>query len=80
MRGAELRELRGDMRSKELATLLGVSPQTLSRYENDKMPIPPAIEYAVRWLSMGVSPDPAPEARLMEGLRSVIRETVEAGK
>lgn len=76
MQSQELRKLRGDMRAKELAKCLGISPQTLSRYENGHMPIPPAIAYAVRWLRQAAAVEQVPEAKLLEGLRSVIRETV----
>jgi putative zinc finger/helix-turn-helix YgiT family protein len=42
--------------SKDFAKILGVTPETLSRWENAKREIPPPVDRAVRLLVMTVPP------------------------
>ena len=52
MTGQELTAMRksAGFKAKHLAEVLGINATTLSRYENDHMPIPPMVKYAVSYV------------------------------
>lgn len=52
MTGDELRALRkaAGMTASELASTVGYGPQRWSGFERGHVPIPPAVEYAARWV------------------------------
>lgn len=54
MTGKELRRarLRMDLEQKELADLLEIRANTISRYENDALRIPKTVELAVKYLEL----------------------------
>jgi transcriptional regulator with XRE-family HTH domain len=60
--GAELKFLRKalKMSSKKLAELLGVTAETLSRCENDRMPMNPTTEKYLRMMAGSLLSDQAP--------------------
>lgn len=70
MTGEQMRDLRLSvgMMAKELAKMLEISVQTISRYERDKRPIPKHVEYAVRW----VCRDTTPGQKLLIALREAL--------
>jgi transcriptional regulator with XRE-family HTH domain len=75
MTGEELAELRRKSGTKAyaFARTLGISPPTLSRYENGHKPIPPAIGYAAKWLAL----ENTPGQRLVAALREALETTGE---
>lgn len=52
MTGAELRALRekANFTAAALSETLGYCPQRWSAFENERAVIPPAVEYAARWV------------------------------
>jgi transcriptional regulator with XRE-family HTH domain len=58
MTGQQLRRarLRMDLEQKELALLLEINSNTISRYETDSLKIPKTVELAVRYLVLKRAP------------------------
>ena len=62
LRGHELKFLRSalDKTASELATMIDVTLETVSRWENDKKPVPPSSEKLIRYFVGSLLEDEAP--------------------
>jgi transcriptional regulator with XRE-family HTH domain len=65
MTGQQLRRarLRMDLEQKELAHLLGVAANTISRYENESLKVPKTVELAVKYLELQLAERTSHEPR-----------------
>ena len=77
MDGQTLRKKRLETGAKgyEFAEAMGLTPATLSRYENDKAPIPRTVALAALYINerkRNTVAEPSAEVRLVEALREVV--------
>ena len=72
---AEIRFLRKflGLSGRDFAELVGVAPETVSRWENDKQPMEHGHEHALRLLAAIRAP--VEDYRLFDALRSIVKPT-----
>jgi transcriptional regulator with XRE-family HTH domain len=77
--GSAFRDLRrgSKLSGRELASLLGVSAETISRYENNHKPIPKTVQLAARYLceprTTNIIPR-SPEWETVRKIRALLEE------
>lgn len=76
MTGEELRNLRSGagFKAYEIARLLGYREQRWSRFERGKSPIPPAVEYAARWVCENQIQNTDPSKSAVERAMAILIE------
>ena len=77
MKGPDLKALRqrSGLRGYELAKLLELSPETISRYETGKVPVPKTVELATRYLCQSsLSAADPPEVALVKALKTLLKD------
>lgn len=74
MDGSELKSLRAEAgyKGRELAAILGITPNTLSRYETGKLRITRLVEYASRYVCQRRLAQLGPEGRLVAAIREAL--------